>query len=69
MQLIPDVSRTGIKHEQARDYQRTRRLGVAVLAELGTGDPIEAAAVKRLKNFNTAQRHAKRTKRRRDGTT
>jgi tetratricopeptide (TPR) repeat protein len=44
MQLIPDVSRTGIKHEQARDYQRTRRLGVAVLAELGTGDSIEAAA-------------------------
>jgi tetratricopeptide (TPR) repeat protein len=44
MQLIPDVSRTGIKHQQARDYQRTRRLGVAVLAELGTGDSIEAAA-------------------------
>jgi hypothetical protein len=41
---------------------------VAVLAELGTADPNEAAAVKRLKNFNTPQQHAKRIKRRRDGT-
>src|ERR1700722_13851569 len=38
---------------------------MAVLAELGTADPIEAAAPKRLESFNAAQRLTKRIERRR----
>src|SRR4029077_18355288 len=38
---------------------------MAVLAELSTADPIEAAAPKRLKSFNASQRHAQRIERRR----
>ena len=38
---------------------------MAVLAELGTTDPIERAAPKRLESFNAAQRHTQRIERRR----